>query len=197
MHCPSRRTVKLYPHNPTTLVQNVPYNSLQSADVAKTDYAVNFGSVRVNPTPGPASVAASDNYANYIDLNKINGISAAHSEIKIRKVSDGLSKTYFVGEKYVRMDLVEDAQGGGDSQCMYTGYNEDSGRWAHIQPHDAQNAATDPATSANIFGSQHTGICQFVFCDGTVHPISVEIDLVVHKALATRAGGEQIEAKSY
>jgi len=195
--CPSRRTTKLYPHNPTTLVQNVPYNSLQTADVAKTDYAINFGSVFVNPTAGPASEAASTTYKNYCDLLKVNGISAAHSEIKLRQLSDGTSKTYFVGEKYVRMDLVEDAQGGGDSQCMYTGYNEDSGRWAHIQPYDAQNAATDPPTSANLFGSQHTGICQFVFADGTVHPISVEIDLVVHKALATRAGGEQVVGGAY
>lgn len=197
MQCPSRRTVKLYPHNPTTLVQNVPNNSLQTADVAKTDYAINFGSVFVTPTAGPTTEAASTTYTSYVDLSKVNGISAAHSEIKLRNISDGLSKTYFVGEKYVRMDLVEDAQGGGDSQCMYTGYNEDSGRWANVQPFDAQNAANDPPSSANLFGSQHTGICQFVFCDGTVHPISVEVDLVVHKALATRAGAEQIGGSSY
>ncbi len=197
MHCVSRRPVQLYPHNPDTLTSNVPHNSLVSPDVAKADYAVNYGNIFVAETPGPNAVTTVKTYANYVDSQKVNGISAAYSEIRDAHVRDGLSKTYLVGEKYVPSDTVDDYQGGGDAQSMYTGYNDDIGRWAHIVPYDARTTATGPQQSKNLFGSQHTGICQFVFCDGTVRPILVEIDLTVHMALASRAGGESLDGSGY
>src|SRR5262249_30900836 len=51
---------------------------------------------------------------------------------------------------------------------------------------------TDPFN--NQFGSWHFQVCQFVFCDGTVHALSVNIDNANLGALASRNGGEPITA---
>ncbi len=40
------------------------------------------------------------------------------------------------------------------------------------------------------FGGPHAGVCLFVFCDGSVKPLPLTVDLVTLAALGTRAGGE-------
>ena len=43
-------------------------------------------------------------------------------------------------------------------------------------------------TVAEIFGSEHPGIMNFVYCDGSVHAINVEIDDAVYLAMSTAHG---------
>lgn len=43
-----------------------------------------------------------------------------------------------------------------------------------------------------VFGSYHPGICQFVFCDGSVHALPVTIDPHVLGLLASRNDGQVI-----
>ena len=43
-----------------------------------------------------------------------------------------------------------------------------------------------------VFGSYHPGICQFAFCDGSVHALPVTINLVTLGRLAARNDGEPI-----
>jgi Protein of unknown function (DUF1559) len=45
---------------------------------------------------------------------------------------------------------------------------------------------------ARKFGSWHTGICQFVFCDGSVRVIRNSIDTANLRRLAVRDDGEVI-----
>ena len=52
--------------------------------------------------------------------------------------------------------------------------------------------ATTLTEPSCVFGSYHRGICQFVFCDGSVHALPVTIDLEVLGNLACRNDGNPI-----
>lgn len=60
----------------------------------------------------------------------------------------------------------------------------DEGGWADC-------SAADADTTSN-FRSQHTGGCQFTFCDGSVQFISENVDRTVYSGLATRFGREVV-----
>jgi prepilin-type N-terminal cleavage/methylation domain-containing protein/prepilin-type processing-associated H-X9-DG protein len=47
------------------------------------------------------------------------------------------------------------------------------------------------------FFSPHTGITNFLFADGSVRPLSDNVDIPVLQALATISGGEVIDGKAY
>ena len=42
-------------------------------------------------------------------------------------------------------------------------------------------------------GHAHTTMFNSAFCDGSVHPISYDIDIAVHQALGSRNGGESVD----
>lgn len=197
MNCPSRRPAVLYPHRPSTLDSNVPFNSQKAAEVAKADYAVNGGTLYTNSTAGPSTYAAGKT-SNFPNTDH-GGVSFLRSEVRDAHVRDGLSKTYMIGEKYVRMDAADTWSNAGDAQCMYIGYDQDTTRVAEKTPLDDRLEGTSlgDATNEQIFGSPHTGICQFVFCDGTVRPLSIDIDLAAHQALAHREDGKEIDPSKY
>lgn len=47
------------------------------------------------------------------------------------------------------------------------------------------------------FRSQHSGIAQFLFADGSVKGVKDSISRTTYRALSTRAGGEVVDAASY
>lgn len=42
------------------------------------------------------------------------------------------------------------------------------------------------------FGSAHQGVCQFVFCDGSVREISYDIEPAIHRMLGNRSDGKAL-----
>ena len=114
--------------------------------------------------------------------------------MSFKKIKDGTAKTFLYGEKHV----PEYATGylvnpprlpAGHNIWIYDNsiYNGDeavtSGRFAGGYATLALSPA-DPLN--NQFGGPHTGVCQFVFGDGSVRPISVEIDATILGYLGDR-----------
>jgi hypothetical protein len=67
---------------------------------------------------------------------------------------------------------------------MYLGFDWDVGRWANknnLPRRDRPGFGNSPN-----FGSAHATICQFVFCDGSVHSLAYSIDGDTWAYLAAR-----------
>jgi prepilin-type processing-associated H-X9-DG protein len=126
-----------------------------------------------------------------------------HSVTNFGSISDGLSSTLLIGEKHVRPDGLGLASNGDNayysgkdyqSAQRSAGWYTNTGSTVHqnkplMKPHDA---------ASNVrFGSWHTGVCNFVFCDGSVHSLPVNINLDVLRWLADRADGQPVSSNAF
>jgi hypothetical protein len=124
-----------------------------------------------------------------------------------KDITDGLSQTIFVGERY---RLVDDAQINAPTDaplfryyCTATpdawnqGWQFSGSMAVGINP--PAPTATSPLWERATVGffSAHSGGAQFVYGDGSAHFLSEEIDLTVYRALGTRATGEIIDDGAY
>jgi len=192
--CPSRRSAILYPHGTTA---STPYNPEgpsgmqmpKPARVCKSCYAVNGGSYSPGTSPGSASPVPKP------IADQLTGVSFCQSQIAAAHVRDGLSNTYFAGEKYLNPDWYAQALSQGDNQCMFVGHDYDNTRFGNsLWPLRRDTPGYELAGS---FGGPHPGGCQFVFCDGAVRAISFTIDPTVHQRLSNRKDGQVIDESQF
>jgi prepilin-type N-terminal cleavage/methylation domain-containing protein/prepilin-type processing-associated H-X9-DG protein len=128
-------------------------------------------------------------------------ILSFRSRTSFEKITDGLSNTLLVGEKHVREGELGWAADGDDA--YYSGYSYSSAQrsagW-YIDSNGRQNRPLMPMTGAAStfrFGSWHAGICNFVFCDGSVHSLPNNIDIDILRRLAVRNDGEVVPPDSF
>ena len=108
--------------------------------VGHSDYAANAGDVSIGGgTDGPSNLvaAALPNFP-WLTFDKIGsrnppeadftGIPFQRSEVGIRHVTDGTSKTYFAGEKYLDPSLFFTKEDTCDNETWCTGHNNDNFR---------------------------------------------------------------------
>ncbi len=143
-----------------------------------------------------------------------DGVFFRNSVIDFPSITDGLSSTLMVGE---RSRQVADAtwigvplataplctKSGWDNQscdsCMFLSL----GRTGSVSP-DAYHIGgpTDYRINsrgggADGFSSQHPGMANFLFCDGSVRPIKNPTQLAVLSALSSRSGHEIFSENAY
>src|SRR5262245_11204440 len=116
---------------------------------------------------------------------------------KLQSVTDGLSNTFLAGEKHVPQGMFGRAKVGDGS--IYNGVGTTySGRIAGPEdplatgPNDVTPSVNADAFYARRFGSYHTGVCQFVFGDGSTRAIRTSIDTTNLRRFAVRNDGEVI-----
>ena len=235
--CPSRRASPAGPiwdpaiYNVNTSLTTWPNSSPPyNLGGARSDYAGNAGTdLGIDTSGGLGSccgggpVSGSDQIATYDVVNgyfktmttywtRATGVIYGGSNIGVRKITDGMSKTYLLGEKslqprqYDPSALSNPTRNWGDDQSMYQGYDFDSARWcgnsypqATSTPPAADNTAWLPIQDRNDdnwnqwgigqFGGPHSSTCQFVMCDGSVQSISYSISPIVHWKLSNRSDG--------
>jgi prepilin-type N-terminal cleavage/methylation domain-containing protein/prepilin-type processing-associated H-X9-DG protein len=238
-HCPTRREPKLYPANMPGMKSVFSFLPAiaQSDGVAKTDYAANAGDSfytatsseegDIMPQPGnydeaegggriPSPFPAFEGRCeDPTHKNFQTGVSYALSEISIKRIEDGTSNTYMVGEKWVATDAYEGTAGTsatpgfswGENQSMYNGYEWDQHRGAWplngrrgtsagaieaYQPAQDQGGVGAPSPEVK-FGSAHAGGFNMVFCDGSVRTLGYDIDHITHSRLASRLDAEPVK----
>jgi len=104
--------------------------------------------------------------------------------VKFDEISDGLSNTILVGEKHVPQGAF--GVGGLDSS-LYNGDVLTSCTRPGGKDVGLAQTLTDPGWK---FGSYHISVCQFVFCDGSVHALPNSTDIAILGMLTTRDDGE-------
>ncbi len=186
MNCPSRRPSMLYPNHLNRI-----YDGAFSATIAKGDYAANSGDTlivqsyeRTDPTTIPWT-----------------GVCFYMSTISARDVTDGLSSTYFAGEKFLSPDDYTTGAPGGDDDNQYVGDNIDVERSTYYDPTIPSGwllrADTPGLYAEYCFGSPHANSCNMLFCDGSVQGINYAIDPNVHRCLGNRKDGQTLDAKNF
>ena len=198
--CLSRRQSKAYPCQNGDVIRN---SSLVKF-VAKTDYAANGGDFPWDADVGPESYEEGDSPEykwNFPagDQNLLSGICFLRSEIQIKDITDGLSNTYLVGEKFASLGDYKTGKNPGDDMSMYQGDDPDITRWGRVNVgRDDSNANdstcgplqdTEKPIRVYRFGSAHPSSFNMGLCDGSVRQISYDIDLQVHEWLANRKDG--------
>jgi prepilin-type N-terminal cleavage/methylation domain-containing protein len=202
-NCPTRRP--MFPRGYSLDETWQPSNSDPMQQVVRGDYAANAGHGEGGmkfPTydasgkvTGYQYIAPPKGYANlntwkYPKEKDQSGVNFLGAEIRLREITDGTSKVYMVGEKYLNPDLYE-AEGdgdGGDNHSLYQGFDWDINRWAWMDWPPMQD--TPGFNSFERFGSAHPGGWHMVYCDGSVHTLAYDIDPLAHMQLSNRHDGD-------
>ncbi len=203
--CPSRREAVAYPMQSSLSYVVKPKLCATLTEVILSDYAANGGEIFPGWGAGPSSLAAGDNpsftgwphtgsSSSSIDFT---GIIAPHLFIKIQDITDGMSCTYLVGEKYVNPDDHYVALSVGDDQGPYNSDGRDTIRFAATVAHPGTPylPMQDQAGYNNTrgFGSAHAGGMNMGMCDGSVRGINYDIDALAHRRMANREDGIAVD----
>jgi hypothetical protein len=119
------------------------------------------------------------------------------SDIAFKHVTDGLSKTFLVGEKQVAPTQFAKVPPQGVDASIYEGDDlQNSSRAAgFLNPPAASGSyeGTSPPWHF-LFGGMHPGIVMMAMSDGSVTQVQTSVDLRVYEAFSTRDGGETVTA---
>jgi prepilin-type N-terminal cleavage/methylation domain-containing protein/prepilin-type processing-associated H-X9-DG protein len=207
--CPSRRGV------PTAASTPFP----KAADVAPggtarpggmSDYAdsggTNGSDGAMVEASGWSSIPAGLNLDNLSPLPPLGTLCTGwRSVTNFASISDGTSNTFLFGEKFL---IPADMPGSGTDGSVYSSGNGQENTFRRFAGNNGANppviraivpTKTDPGRDANgalwadkAFGSWHSGVCNFVFCDGSVKAIPNNISVTTLQLLAVRNDGQVI-----
>jgi prepilin-type N-terminal cleavage/methylation domain-containing protein len=195
--CSTRRRLDIFRNKFNPVANNADYTEL----VARGDYCANAGDQGANENGGgPSSLAEGDSAGYWTAKDatarqSYTGVVFLRSQIKIKQVTDGLSKTYLSGEKYLNPNQYESGDDGSDNEFLYVGFNNDIFKTSAKEP-AADGTITDasnvPVSDSNRWGAAHLAGFHMVLCDGSTRTIPYDIDFVAHKNLGNRKDGKSV-----
>jgi len=211
-NCPTRRRAITYIYRSYNQggTGGPPANYDNPDSVARSDYAANGGSVDAHPgrvgiwsshcgnrdCGPPASSIPSDaslaQKARQMTDYGANGIVHPLSTVSSAHVTDGMSGTYLVAEKYLNPDHYFTGRDSGDNENMYVGDNGDITRWTYNPPAQDRSGSSSPVR----FGSAHAVGFNAALCDGSVRLLNFDIDPGIHRQLGQRNDGQTIDVGS-
>ncbi len=137
----------------------------------------------------------------------LNGVLYHNSKTRISQIPDGSSNVFLLGEtRYIptpphRPDGKTYGGWASGPRMDTSGTNPYSLAAATLQINSVEGSGGDPNTRvpdmyyqmSKLFGSFHSGGCNFTMGDGSVHFVSETINLEVYQAIAVRNDGLPLE----
>jgi type II secretory pathway pseudopilin PulG len=200
LYCPSRRAAEAYP-------LWTEFEHIYGPVGARTDYAINGGSAASIDPPATDDTPSADDEADdaaeeledAIEMSNItlgeDGVWAFRLRIKPSSISDGTSHTYLIGEKAMDVLHYQTGKDVGDRSPI-AGLTEHNGAANSYVRFAARTPAMDIENNCRAchnFGSAHFSGMNMSLADGSVQTLNYEMDLDVHRAMATIAGDEIVE----
>ncbi len=160
---------------------------------ALTDYAASFGTEALYTSSNGAIIPALPTVS--VDSTGRAVLLNWQAQVRLTDITDGTSNTTMFGEKHIRPNSL---RGKNEDRSVFGGNRNNIRRMmgisptaGNIRPLMPPNAQT-PTLANSSFGGSHTGVCLFVFCDGSVKPLSLNIDIQTLTALVGRNDGQVI-----
>ena len=131
------------------------------------------------------------------------GVVFQRSKITAADISDGLTNTYLIGEKYMWPDHYEDGQDWGDDSSIFKGWDCDIVRWGTAGTSATTVVGLGPkqdqpgVMNYEVFGSAHVNTWNAALCDGSVRSVSYSIDLITHQWLCNRKDQKIVDASKF
>jgi prepilin-type N-terminal cleavage/methylation domain-containing protein len=206
-NCPSRRRGGPYPRpsggdalsgDGTGQATRYPMKS-----AARCDYAINVGDesdfdgrcLQISPNQYNVTVPGFPP-----KFDSYSGVSFCGTAVKLRQISDGLSKTIALGERWIPQNVYAgELDWAADDWAMLVGFQDDTvrstyydGRTPTHVPRRDSSGVSDIATSIGdvipreLFGSAHPSGCLFSLCDGSVNVVDYEVDPEVFRQMGAR-----------
>lgn len=215
-NCPSRRAATLLPMVRNNFLGfNLTACRARSCDVARSDYQANSGTLHATDHEGPRPTQVDDpDYEWFFDDNgdfALNGVTGQRSEVRLRQIKDGTTKTILVGEKYLNTDMYFNGESWADDQNITAGMDRDvNGRFGGFNAASFELVIRDPSQIESPraqamlirpfrdtpgeeehfgFGSAHAAGFNAVFGDGHVVSINYDVDDLVYLSYGSRNDG--------
>ena len=205
-YCPSRRAAAAYPLDAKYPVSVPNYGAIIQR-ASRTDYALNGGSDKVPPPDGNGMTMTAVDFPGIWEVwppappgQPPDPRAGKPKTVRVRDVTDGLSKTYFCAEKMIPVDSYENGKFWGDDGSLYSCPLGDCVRFAQEPPQ------RDPASFSNQnqtctgchnYGAAHAIVWNAAFCDGSVHSMTYNVSFATHRALASRSAGDSPNPKEF
>ncbi len=198
-NCPSRRQAAAFPVRSN---RNWLANTSRPADLNigwfRADYKCNGGSNSIGWGYGPGDWATAadstpgrNGWLSLDDVKRCNGINYQRSKIRLAEITDGVSNTYMVGEKYLLPEGYYTGTYYADNEPVLGADDLDLHGWTNSLPYQD----TPGYDNVLAFGSAHANGFNMAFCDGSVQTINYSIDPTVHLYLGCRNDDQSIDAK--
>jgi len=155
-----------------------------------SDYAACIGTDNAGANSNGAMTRGTWTLDTTVTPTRLKSWTGAYTLLSI---TDGTSNTLLIGEKHIRPKSL---RGKNEDRSVFGGQDNASRRMAGAEvsstdvrplrsPEDQNGVLANQS-----FGGPHPGVCQFVFCDGSVKPLAIAISLPTLSALATRSNGD-------
>jgi prepilin-type N-terminal cleavage/methylation domain-containing protein len=179
-HCPSRPAFVLS------------VNDFTPVGGGLSDYGACFGTDANNANSNGAIIPT--RHLMSVDASGQPIVATWRGQFGLLGIIDGTSNTLLFGEKHIRPNSL---RGKNEDRSIFGGQNNSVRRMAgHGANGDLRPLrAPEDQTGANAntsFGGPHSGVCQFVFADGTVRAVPLSVSLQTLTYLIVRNDGQVV-----